>query len=63
MPGRNELTDDVRVECGAGPSYASYRFNEFGNVQNAVFEQVADAATSVGKQLGGVGLLDILSFR
>jgi N-terminal 7TM region of histidine kinase len=34
--------DDVRVECGAGPSCASYRFNEFGNVQNAVFEQVAD---------------------
>ena len=57
---REELRHDLRIERRPAPCDARDRVDELADVHHAVLEQIADAALPVGKQLGGVGQLDVL---
>src|SRR5579875_2481136 len=55
-----ELCDDFRVECGSAGCDPAHGLDELVDVHDPVLEQVADAAASVGEELVGVCVLDVL---
>lgn len=55
-----ELGDDGGVHGGAAVGDAADGFDELADVEDAVFEEVADAAGVVGEEFAGVELFDVL---
>lgn len=55
-----ELGDDGGVHGGAAVGDAADGFDELADVEDAVLEEVADAAGVVGEQFAGVELFDVL---
>jgi hypothetical protein len=59
-PSAHELGDDLWVDDGATAGDPPDRIGEIVEVVNAVLEQVADAACTIGDQAQGEGRLDVL---
>lgn len=55
-----ELGDDGGVHGGAAGGDAADGFDELADVEDAVFEEVADASGVVGEEFAGVELFDVL---
>lgn len=55
-----ELGDDGGVHGGAAVGDAADGFDELSDVEDAVFEEVADASGVVGEEFSGVELFDVL---
>lgn len=55
-----ELGDDGGVHGGAAGGDAADGFDELVDVEDAVFEEVADASGVVGEEFAGVELFDVL---